>query len=150
VRWNPEALGPMLDAALLRYLAVAHFGRGRGEWSQGEAPPHWREVVRSALEPHRDALAALWRERAEAGEPGVVATGTGNGTANGAASGTGNGAANHGASPAAGGTPASPRLTAALEPIVGAALRSVLAALYPGASTVERTPAASKPLVVAP
>jgi hypothetical protein len=25
-------------AALLRYLAVAHFGRGRGEWVEGEAP----------------------------------------------------------------------------------------------------------------
>ncbi len=63
VAWNAQALDPLLEAALLRYLAVAHFGRGRGDWSQGEAPPHWRDVIQRALAPHRDALAALWRER---------------------------------------------------------------------------------------
>ena len=69
VAWNAEALGQLLEAALLRYLAVAHFGRGRGEWAQGEAPPHWREVVKRALAPHREALARVWKERdARAGD----------------------------------------------------------------------------------
>jgi hypothetical protein len=63
VTWNAEALDQMLDAALLRYLAVAHFGRGRGEWAQGESPAHWREATQLALAPHRDALNAVWRER---------------------------------------------------------------------------------------
>jgi hypothetical protein len=63
VAWNAEALDQMLEAALLRYLAVAHFGRGRGDWAQGESPPHWREVAQRALAPHREALAAVWRER---------------------------------------------------------------------------------------
>jgi len=63
VRWSAEALQPMLDAALLRYLAVAHFGRGRGEWAQGESPPHWGAVVEAALAPQREALMALWRAR---------------------------------------------------------------------------------------
>jgi len=61
--WNPEALDAMLEAALLRYLAVAHFGRGRGDWSQGESPPHWKEVVAAALAPQGDALKALWASR---------------------------------------------------------------------------------------
>ena len=61
--WNAEALDAMLEAALLRYLAVAHFGRGRGEWALGESPPHWKEVIEQALAPHRDAFAALWRSR---------------------------------------------------------------------------------------
>jgi hypothetical protein len=61
--WNDEALAPLVDAALLRYLAVAHFGRGRGDWAQGEAPPHWQEVVAAALAPEREALATLWRSR---------------------------------------------------------------------------------------
>ena len=69
VAWNAEALGQLLEAALLRYLAVAHFGRGRGEWAEGEAPPHWREVVQRALAPHREVLARVWKERdARAGE----------------------------------------------------------------------------------
>ena len=63
VAWNAEALDAMLEAALLRYLAVAHFGRGRGEWAQGESPAHWRETIQRALAPHREALAILWRER---------------------------------------------------------------------------------------
>ena len=63
VAWNAEALDAMVDAALLRYLAVAHFGRGRGDWVAGESPPHWREVVADALAPQRDALATVWQER---------------------------------------------------------------------------------------
>ena len=63
VAWNAEALDPMVDAALLRYLAVAHFGRGRGDWAEGESPAHWKDVVAAALAPHRDALAALWSGR---------------------------------------------------------------------------------------
>jgi hypothetical protein len=58
--WNAQALDAMVEAALLRYLAVAHFGRGRGEWALGESPLHWKTVVEQALEPHRAALALLW------------------------------------------------------------------------------------------
>jgi hypothetical protein len=67
VGWNAEALDQLVEAALLRYLAVAHFGRGRGEWSQGESPLHWREVVQRALAHHREALAIVWRERSGQG-----------------------------------------------------------------------------------
>jgi 50S ribosome-binding GTPase/Domain of unknown function (DUF3482) len=61
--WSPAAMDAMVEAALLRYLAVAHFGRGRGQWQQGEAPPHWRAVVQDALAPQRGAWAALWQRR---------------------------------------------------------------------------------------
>lgn len=61
--WHAEALTPVLRSALLRYLAVAHFGRGRGSWSEGEAPAHWPAVVDVALAEQGNALAALWRGR---------------------------------------------------------------------------------------
>jgi hypothetical protein len=61
--WNAEALDLMVEAALLRYLAVAHFGRGRGDWIEGEAPPHWQGVVEHALAAHQEALALLWAGR---------------------------------------------------------------------------------------
>ena len=61
--WNGEALDTMVEAALLRYLAVAHFGRGRGDWAEGESPPHWKEEVVAALAPQREALKALWSSR---------------------------------------------------------------------------------------
>ena len=63
VAWNAEALDQMVDAALLRYLAVAHFGRGRGDWAQGESPPFWKDVISQALAPHREVLATLWASR---------------------------------------------------------------------------------------
>ena len=69
VAWNAEALTPMVDAALLRYLAVAHFGRGRGDWVQGEAPAHWRTTVAEVLAPYGDALEALWGERDDGAVP---------------------------------------------------------------------------------
>ena len=69
--WSGAALDPMVDAALLRYLAVAHFGRGRGDWTESDAPAHWRTVVEAALAPERATLTSLWagRERRRADGP---------------------------------------------------------------------------------
>ncbi len=75
IAWNAEALDQMVEAALLRYLAVAHFGRGRGDWVQGESPPHWKEVIARALAPLREALAVAWASRGDGdeGEPLALA-----------------------------------------------------------------------------
>ena len=62
--WNASALDAMLEAALLRYLAVAHFGRGRGAWTHGETPPHWRDAVTAALAGQAAACSAVWAGRA--------------------------------------------------------------------------------------
>ena len=66
--WNAESLDAMVEAALLRYLTVAHFGRGRGNWVEGESPPHWKDTTLQALAPHRDTLAALWAGRDARGD----------------------------------------------------------------------------------
>ena len=50
----------------MRYLAVAHFGRGRGDWAADEAPAHWLQTVEAALAPHQPALLAIVRGRAQA------------------------------------------------------------------------------------
>jgi hypothetical protein len=63
VGWHAEAMTPILRAALLRYLAVAHFGRGRGQWSEGESPAHWAAAVDAALAGQTAALNALWQSR---------------------------------------------------------------------------------------
>ena len=70
VAWSEPALDAAVQAAMLRYLAVAHFGRGRGEWSQGEAPPHWHDAVLAALAPYQAGFQAVWQGRADkAGTP---------------------------------------------------------------------------------
>ena len=65
VAWRDEALDGAAQAALLRYLAVAHFGRGRGDWSLGEAPPHWPVAVAQALARQRAAWTAAWAGRSQ-------------------------------------------------------------------------------------
>ncbi|MCU0805746.1 MAG: DUF3482 domain-containing protein [Burkholderiales bacterium] len=63
VCWSDEFLDGLFSSALLRYLAVAHYGRGRGEWAAAEYPPFWREEVAKVVESRRGALAAIWSER---------------------------------------------------------------------------------------
>ncbi|MEZ5730209.1 MAG: GTPase domain-containing protein [Burkholderiaceae bacterium] len=38
VAWNSEVLERLVSSSLLGYLAVAHFGRGRGQWREAEHP----------------------------------------------------------------------------------------------------------------
>jgi hypothetical protein len=60
----------LVRATLLRYFALSHFVRGRGEWAQGEAPAHWQEPVQAALAAQQPVLQALWRSRSgRADEP---------------------------------------------------------------------------------
>ena len=52
----------LLVAGVLRYLAVAHFGRGRGHFVDAEAPAFWQDEVEQAVAGQDGALAALWKE----------------------------------------------------------------------------------------
>ncbi|MFO7277380.1 MAG: DUF3482 domain-containing protein [Pseudomonadota bacterium] len=65
VRWSAEFLNARFAAALVRYLAVAHFGRGRGEFVAGAAPRHWEEKIAAATSRRRDALEDVWAEASE-------------------------------------------------------------------------------------
>jgi len=60
VSWSPEFMTARVSAAVLRYLAVAHFGRGRGEYVQGEYPHHWVSVVDVAVRQEGERLTGLW------------------------------------------------------------------------------------------
>jgi hypothetical protein len=53
-------LQTLLVGSVLRYLAVAHFGRGRGNFVEGEAPPFWQGEVERAVGECAD-LPKLWR-----------------------------------------------------------------------------------------
>jgi hypothetical protein len=73
VQFADPFLRTVLVGAVLRYLAVAHFGRGRGQFVEGEAPAFWQAEVESALA-RRDAdLARLWKAvRGAADEDGAA------------------------------------------------------------------------------
>jgi hypothetical protein len=64
VRWSADFLNGRVTAAILRYLAVAHFGRGRGEFVEAEYPPHWPGLVAGEVSGRREALDAIWADAA--------------------------------------------------------------------------------------
>jgi len=62
VTWTPEFLDRLFEQALLRYLAVAHFGRGRGDYRDLERPAHWIEAVQAQIEDARRAVSRQWEQ----------------------------------------------------------------------------------------
>ena len=66
VRWSAAFLDQLVQQTLLRYLTVAHFGRGRGQFRDVERPTHWRERVESAVSRCAQPLEAAWA-RADGG-----------------------------------------------------------------------------------
>ena len=57
--WDDAGLNRILQESLLLYLAVAHFGRGRGEWSRAEHPAHWSSIIEAAVARESGSLAEI-------------------------------------------------------------------------------------------
>jgi GTPase SAR1 family protein len=62
VQFADPFLRTLLVSSVLRYLAVAHFGRGRGQFVEGEAPAFWQAEVEQALGQRAADLQQLWRD----------------------------------------------------------------------------------------
>ena len=63
VTWTDAVMNRLIQSALLTYLAVAHYGRGRGEWAQSEHPAHWEKTVTDVLGQQHDQFTQFWRKR---------------------------------------------------------------------------------------
>ncbi len=74
VRWSEKFCRDLVGAAQLRYLAVAHYGRGRGQWEKAEHPPFWREEVADALRRHEEEIGEIWLKCETEGVEGDDAT----------------------------------------------------------------------------
>jgi hypothetical protein len=72
VRWSEEFFAQLIQSALLRYLAVAHFGRGRGDFAQGEHPAFWQAAVAEVAGRRRGQLRAIWDSGKEDASDRVV------------------------------------------------------------------------------
>ena len=60
VRWSEPFLAGLVRSALLRYLAVAHFGRGRGDWEAGEHPALWHDAIEAVMQLREAEIRAAW------------------------------------------------------------------------------------------
>lgn len=109
IGWGDEALAVALKEALLTYLAVAHYGRGRGRWREAEHPSIWPEAVQAAFDRHRVAWMTWLTQRhaAAASPPNDTAT--------------------------------LESLKAGLEPVIRRMSRDLLDALYPGTLPAPRS-----------
>jgi hypothetical protein len=61
VAWTVPFLDRLCTDTLLRYLAVAHFGRGGGSYRVREHPATWRAAAEHALAPQRQAIRDAFR-----------------------------------------------------------------------------------------
>lgn len=60
VKFADPFLQSLLTNTMLRYLAVAHYGRGRGNYVEGEAPAFWQEEVERVLGSEPEPGQRLW------------------------------------------------------------------------------------------
>ena len=64
IQFQPAALDRLLREAVLRYLLVAHHGRGRGDYADLDVPAAWVADVDEQLGRRREAFQAAWHEAA--------------------------------------------------------------------------------------
>lgn len=65
VVWSGDYLTRLAHQSVLRYLALAHFGRGTGAFRERIEPEFWRPVVERACDDR--ALARAWRQARSGG-----------------------------------------------------------------------------------
>ncbi|MFC7518618.1 DUF3482 domain-containing protein [Herbaspirillum sp. GCM10030257] len=62
VQFSDDFLRTLVVTSLLRYLAVAHFGRGRGNFVESEAPAFWQKEVEDVVASNEKKLTDAWRD----------------------------------------------------------------------------------------
>jgi len=61
VHWSRDHFREQVRLALLCYIAVAHFGRGRGEWQAIAVPEVWDDSVRAIIDHRATGWAYVWK-----------------------------------------------------------------------------------------
>lgn len=63
---TPDFLDQLLVQAAIFYLAVAHYGRGRGAWRESDALESWSDAVRGIVVGRAASLHDSWKQLADA------------------------------------------------------------------------------------
>jgi hypothetical protein len=61
LHWSREHFREQVKLALLSYLAVAHFGRGRGAWKRDPRPAHWQVEVSQLVDDAKARVDSIWK-----------------------------------------------------------------------------------------
>jgi Domain of unknown function (DUF3482)/50S ribosome-binding GTPase len=68
VAWSPESLNDAFTRSVLLYLAIAHFGRGQGQWRRKDDPGHWHMAAADVANRYHDRLLQLWARASSEGD----------------------------------------------------------------------------------
>lgn len=70
VHWSRSHFSQQVHLAMLCYLAVAHFGRGRGTWeASAKMPQVWEDAVKAVIEEQRAGWEHIWKLAVERNTP---------------------------------------------------------------------------------
>lgn len=68
VTWSDDYLDVLVQDVIIRYLAIAHFGRGQGQYvADPENPRFWVEKVKGSVSKHHPTLNQQWTGLREQG-----------------------------------------------------------------------------------
>ena len=60
IGWSADSLMEAATKSVMLYLAIAHFGRGQGEWRRKDDPEHWIDLVGNSISSHKERMLQLW------------------------------------------------------------------------------------------
>lgn len=70
VRWTENHFLAQIQFVLMLYLAVSHYGRGRGAWQDpSHNPANWEVLMKRQIEGNKDPWSALWKKGGLASDP---------------------------------------------------------------------------------
>ena len=76
VRWSESQFLDQVKSIVMLYLAVSHFGRGRGAWQDPvNNSARWEMIVRTEIDRDKSAWLSLWKKGATNGESESVNAG---------------------------------------------------------------------------
>lgn len=63
VRWTEAHFSSQVKFIVMLYLAVSHFGRGRGAWQDPQNnPSHWEHITDDILQENHEEIKILWKQ----------------------------------------------------------------------------------------
>ncbi len=60
IRLSDQAMEALLKLSILKYLAIAHFGRARGDYVHEDFPAVWQTLVAAAVRDRSEELRVFW------------------------------------------------------------------------------------------
>lgn len=73
VRWSEAHFLNQVETIVMLYLAISHYGRGRGSWQDPvNNPGRWQALVKERLNANEDTWRKLWKKGGIQSEPGEL------------------------------------------------------------------------------